>query len=184
MKYMENLSGPTVCHTRALGMSMPECPSGYTSSALLERTDMLRREGAEAHETLSHRFRAHECPVGRSLSQAPSHLGDANLCGFCLAWISCCSGRMDVFASLCAERRNKPASRKQSARTGSVTPMHPTRSITVRRFIWFHMATFTIDTENNIAAHAELPAASENLQLFATERELAKLAAGNGPARG
>lgn len=39
------------------------------------------------------------------------------------------------------------------------------------------MATFTIDTENNIAAHAAVPANSENLQSFATEKELAKLAA-------
>jgi hypothetical protein len=35
---------------------------------------------------------------------------------------------------------------------------------------------FTIDSENNIAAHAEIPAGSENLQSFATEKELAKLA--------
>ena len=38
-------------------------------------------------------------------------------------------------------------------------------------------ATFTIDTENNIAAHAEVPDASDNVQLFASEKELAKLAA-------
>ena len=38
------------------------------------------------------------------------------------------------------------------------------------------MSAFTIDSENNIAAHAEVPAGSENLQSFATERELAKLA--------
>jgi hypothetical protein len=38
------------------------------------------------------------------------------------------------------------------------------------------MATFTIDTENNIAACAEVPASSENLQSFTTEKELAKLA--------
>ena len=37
--------------------------------------------------------------------------------------------------------------------------------------------TFTIDTDNNIAAHAEVPAASENIQSFASEKELAKLAA-------
>jgi hypothetical protein len=36
---------------------------------------------------------------------------------------------------------------------------------------------FTIDTDHNIAAHAEVPASAENLQLFATEKELAKLAA-------
>jgi len=39
------------------------------------------------------------------------------------------------------------------------------------------MATFTIDTDNNIAAHAEVPAAGDNLQSFASEKELAKLAA-------
>jgi hypothetical protein len=38
------------------------------------------------------------------------------------------------------------------------------------------MSAFTIDSEHNIAAHAEVPAASENLQSFATERELARLA--------
>jgi len=37
--------------------------------------------------------------------------------------------------------------------------------------------TFTIDTDNNIAAHAEVPAVSENIQSFASEKELAKLAA-------
>ena len=40
-----------------------------------------------------------------------------------------------------------------------------------------NMATFTIDTDNNIAAHAEAPAAADNLQPFASEKELAKLAA-------
>jgi len=39
------------------------------------------------------------------------------------------------------------------------------------------MSMFTIDSENNIAAHAEIPAGSENMQSFATERELAKLSA-------
>ena len=39
------------------------------------------------------------------------------------------------------------------------------------------MATFTIDTENNIAAHAAVPTGTENLQSFASEKELAKLAA-------
>lgn len=39
------------------------------------------------------------------------------------------------------------------------------------------MATFTIDAENNIAAHAAVPDNLENLQAFATEKELAKLAA-------
>ena len=43
------------------------------------------------------------------------------------------------------------------------------------------MSTFTIDSENNIAAHAEVPAGAENLQSFATEKELAKLAP-SGPA--
>ena len=36
---------------------------------------------------------------------------------------------------------------------------------------------FTIDSENNIAAHAGVPAASDNSQSFATEKELAKLTA-------
>ena len=36
---------------------------------------------------------------------------------------------------------------------------------------------FTIDSDNNIAAHAGSPASTENLETFATEKELAKLAA-------
>jgi hypothetical protein len=39
------------------------------------------------------------------------------------------------------------------------------------------MATFTIDTENNIAAHAAVPTNLDNLQAFAAEKELAKLSA-------
>jgi hypothetical protein len=39
------------------------------------------------------------------------------------------------------------------------------------------MATFTIDSDNNIAAHAAVPTNLDNLQAFATEKELAKLAA-------
>ena len=39
------------------------------------------------------------------------------------------------------------------------------------------MATFTIDSENNIAAHAAVPANTDNLEAFATEKELAKLSA-------
>ncbi len=39
------------------------------------------------------------------------------------------------------------------------------------------MATFTIDSENNIAAHAGSPANADNLGVFASEKELAKLAA-------
>ena len=39
------------------------------------------------------------------------------------------------------------------------------------------MARFTIDIENNIAAHAAVPTKLENLQSFATEKELAKLPA-------
>ena len=39
------------------------------------------------------------------------------------------------------------------------------------------MATFTIDAENNIAAHAATPASAENLQTFANGKDLAKLAA-------
>ena len=38
------------------------------------------------------------------------------------------------------------------------------------------MATSTIDSENNIAAHAAVPANTENLQSFASEKKLAKLA--------
>lgn len=39
------------------------------------------------------------------------------------------------------------------------------------------MATFTIDTENNIVAHAGTPSRAANQQSFSTEKELAKLAA-------
>jgi integrase/recombinase XerD len=39
------------------------------------------------------------------------------------------------------------------------------------------MATFTIDSENNIVAHAEAPDKTDNLQVFVSEKELAKLAA-------
>jgi len=39
------------------------------------------------------------------------------------------------------------------------------------------METFTIDSENNIAAHAAVPANTDNLEAFATEKELAKLSA-------
>ena len=38
------------------------------------------------------------------------------------------------------------------------------------------MATFILDPENNIAAHAAVPTNLENAQPFATEKELAKLA--------
>jgi hypothetical protein len=37
--------------------------------------------------------------------------------------------------------------------------------------------TFTIDTDNNIAAHAGQPASAENVQSFTSQQELAKLAA-------
>jgi hypothetical protein len=50
---------------------------------------MFQSEGAETHGTFSRRFRVHECPVGRSLSRASSRFGDAHLCVFCFAWISC-----------------------------------------------------------------------------------------------
>ena len=43
------------------------------------------------------------------------------------------------------------------------------------------MATFTIDSENNIAAHGGSPANADNLQSFSTEKELAKLS-GDWPA--
>jgi hypothetical protein len=36
---------------------------------------------------------------------------------------------------------------------------------------------FTIDTDNNIAAHAGAPANADNLKSFDSEKELAKLAA-------
>ena len=36
---------------------------------------------------------------------------------------------------------------------------------------------FTIDSDNNIAAHAGSPASTENLEMFASEKEIAKLAA-------
>ena len=39
------------------------------------------------------------------------------------------------------------------------------------------MATFTIDCENNIAAHAAVPSNLDDVQAFASEKELAKLAA-------
>lgn len=39
------------------------------------------------------------------------------------------------------------------------------------------MNTFSIDTDNNITAHAGLPASAENLPSFATAKDLAKLAA-------
>jgi hypothetical protein len=38
------------------------------------------------------------------------------------------------------------------------------------------MATFTIDSDNNIVAHAGTPATTDHLQLFSSEKELAKLA--------
>ena len=38
------------------------------------------------------------------------------------------------------------------------------------------MSTFTIDSENHIAAHAVVPANLENAQAFESEKELAKLA--------
>jgi hypothetical protein len=40
-----------------------------------------------------------------------------------------------------------------------------------------HMSTFTIDAENNITAHADLPAGADQSQSFSTAKELAKLAA-------
>lgn len=39
------------------------------------------------------------------------------------------------------------------------------------------MSTFTIDSENNIAAHATVPTNLENVPAFESEKELAKLAA-------
>lgn len=40
------------------------------------------------------------------------------------------------------------------------------------------MTMFTIDSDNNIAAHANPPASAENVQCFASDKELEKLAAG------
>lgn len=37
-----------------------------------------------------------------------------------------------------------------------------------------HMATFTINSENNIAAHAGSPANADKLGVFASEKELGK----------
>ncbi len=45
------------------------------------------------------------------------------------------------------------------------------------------MATFTIDSENNIAAHVAAPANIDNLQAFATEKDLAS-SARSGLTRG
>ena len=39
------------------------------------------------------------------------------------------------------------------------------------------MATFTIDSDNNITAHAGLPAGADNSQSFTNQKELAKLTA-------
>jgi Protein of unknown function (DUF3489) len=39
------------------------------------------------------------------------------------------------------------------------------------------MSTFTIDSDNNIQAHAEAPASSNPAEVFSTQKELAKLAA-------
>ncbi|MGD1095767.1 MAG: DUF3489 domain-containing protein [Bryobacteraceae bacterium] len=39
------------------------------------------------------------------------------------------------------------------------------------------MATFTIDSDNNITAHAELPAGADQSQAFTNQKELAKLTA-------
>jgi hypothetical protein len=39
------------------------------------------------------------------------------------------------------------------------------------------MTTFTIDTDNNITAHAAAPAAQDNLAAFASQKELSKATA-------
>ncbi len=39
------------------------------------------------------------------------------------------------------------------------------------------MTTFTIDQDNNITAHATLPAGADESQVFTTAKELAKLTA-------
>lgn len=43
---------------------------------------------------------------------------------------------------------------------------------------------FTIDSGNNIAVCAQVPAAAENLQTFDSEKDLTKRAAVAGPAPG
>jgi hypothetical protein len=45
------------------------------------------------------------------------------------------------------------------------------------------MATFTIDQDNNIAAHAQTPATGDNIETFSTEKQFAKLAAAWPAAR-
>jgi hypothetical protein len=40
-----------------------------------------------------------------------------------------------------------------------------------------HMSTFTVDAENNITAHAELPAGVDESQSFSRAKELAKVTA-------
>ena len=45
------------------------------------------------------------------------------------------------------------------------------------------MATFTIDTENNITAHVKAPETGDGVQPFSSAKELAKLA-GTGPSPG
>ena len=45
------------------------------------------------------------------------------------------------------------------------------------------MSSFTIDSDNNITAHAQLPAGADQSQLFSSAKELAKLTAGWPTAR-
>ena len=57
---------------------------------------------------------------------------------------------------------------------------HHREALAARRI---HMATFTIDAENNIAAHAGSPANADNLGVFASEKELGNVAADWSAAR-
>lgn len=61
-------------------------------------------------------------------------------------------------------------------------PLVPTRAMNVtaanhRRQRRSHMATFTINSDNNITAHTGLPAGTDESQSFSTAKELAKLTA-------
>jgi hypothetical protein len=63
------------------------CHPPKPSSASRQK-DNASEGGSRTHGTFSPSVPRHECPVGRSLSRAPSHFGGANPCGFCPAWIS------------------------------------------------------------------------------------------------
>src|ERR1039458_8461137 len=82
--------------------------------------------------------------------------------------------------------RSASARRARSRKaTGATTPAPPSRSTSCGRRAWKAttsgwrptMTTFTIDTDNNITAHAAAPAAQDNLVAFATEKEFTKATA-------